>query len=60
MRKIIRYQLKYKKGSEEGVYYITYPKKAQALKKMKALKKSFPKVTWIIKKIKRNAWVKEK
>ena len=58
-RQITRYQLNFKKDKQKGVYYINYPKKTQAIKKQRILKKDFPKVSWTIRKTKRNAWVKK-
>jgi len=60
-REITRWQLQFKKGSEKGVYYITYPKnqKQKAMKKAKEFRKGFEGSQWKVKKIKRNVWVQK-
>jgi len=57
-RQITRYELRFKDGNgKKGIYYITYPKKVQAMKQASKFRKSFVGSKWLVHKIKRNVWV---
>lgn len=60
VRKETRYQIRFKDKKEKGIYYVSFPTKAKAIRRRKLLSKEIPKVSWTIQKIRRAKWIPKK